>query len=117
MGNHYRDLNVWKKAIELVKAIYKATQKFPKEEIYGLISQMRRAAVSIPSNIAEGQTRKGNKEFAQFLYVSKGSAAELETQIIIAHELNYVSSDTSKMIIEQIEVISRMLFRLTESIK
>ena len=82
MGNHYRDLNVWKKAIKLVKAIYKLTQTFPKEEIYGLTSQMRRSAVSIPSNIAEGQARRGNKEFSQFLYVSKGSAAELETQLI-----------------------------------
>lgn len=77
----------WQKAIELVTAIYKATAKFPKDETYGLSQQMRRAAVSIPSNIAEGQHRKNIKEFLQFLRISYGSGAELETQLVIAHNL------------------------------
>ena len=83
----YKELKVWQKAIELVKEAYKATTQFPRNEIYGLSIQMRRAAVSIPSNIAEGQMRKNLKEYLQFLRVAYGSAAELETQTIIAKDL------------------------------
>ncbi len=83
----YKNLTVWQKSIELVKYIYEITKYFPKEEIYSLTSQMRRAAISIPSNIAEGQSRKNLKEYIQFLNIAYGSAAELETQIIIAKDL------------------------------
>lgn len=83
----YKQLQVWQRAIELVKEIYKVTEKFPKEELYGLVSQMRRAAVSIPSNIAEGYKRRNLGEYIQFLSIADASAAELETQIIIAKDL------------------------------
>ena len=86
----YRDPETWKKGIELAKSIYKLTEKFPKQETYGLISQMRRSAISIPSNAAEGFKRYHNKEYMQFLYVTLGSCAELETQITIAKELKYI---------------------------
>lgn len=77
----HRDLDVWKKSVSLVTSIYEITKSFPKEEIYGLTNQIRRAAVSVPSNIAEGSARQGNKEFIQFLYIALGSLTELETQL------------------------------------
>jgi len=89
----HKDLDVWKLGIELVEEIYKITSKFPKNEIYGLISQMRRAAVSIPSNISEGAARDSAKEFIQFLYVALGSLSELETQVIIAKKLSYINNN------------------------
>jgi four helix bundle protein len=86
----HRDLDVWKNGIELVKKIYILTKDFPKEEIYTLTSQIRRSAISIPSNISEGAARNSKKEFIQFLYITLGSAAELETQLIVAKELGYI---------------------------
>lgn len=83
----YKELTVWQRSIELVKETYKLTNEFPKSEVYGLAIQMRRAAVSIPSNIAEGYLRKNRKEFLQFLRIAYGSSAELETQLIIAKDL------------------------------
>ena len=83
----FKQLIVWQRAIELVKEIYKVTEQFPKSELYGLTNQIRRASISIPSNIAEGKKRKTKKDFLQFLRTSDGSAAELETQIIIAKDL------------------------------
>lgn len=91
----YKDLVVWQKSIELVKEIYKTTETMPKTEIYGLVSQMRRAAVSVPSNIAEGYKRKNLGEYIQFLSIADASAAELETQIIISRDL-YPETDFSK---------------------
>jgi four helix bundle protein len=88
MGTH-KDLDVWKLGIQLVKDIYATTAKFPQKEMYGLTSQLRRAAVSVPSNIAEGAARNGKKEFIQFLYISLGSLSEIETLLIIAEDLNY----------------------------
>ena len=90
MIQSYRDLVVWQKSVELSVEIYKITSKFPKDELYGLVSQMRRSAVSIPSNIAEGKNRGTRKDFAQFLRISYGSGAELETQLEIAHQLQYL---------------------------
>jgi len=87
LSKSYKDLEVWKKSIELVAEVYKATEKFPASEQYGLVNQMQRAAVAIPSNIAEGQKRGHPKEFLQFLYISYGSGAELETQIEICKRL------------------------------
>ena len=86
----HRDLDVWKNGIELVKKIYILTKDSPKEEIYTLTSQIRRSAISIPSNIAEGAARNSKKEFIQFLYIALGSAAELETQLNVAKELGYI---------------------------
>ena len=88
-SNHY-DLDVWKKSIYLVTDIYKATSDFPKEEIFGLTSHLRKTAISIPSNIAEGAARKGQKEFIRFLYISLGSLSELDTQLIIAENIEYL---------------------------
>jgi len=87
----YKELIVWQKSIQLVKEIFILTEKLPKSEIYGLVSQMRRAAVSIPSNIAEGYGRRSAKEYAQFYSISYGSALELETQLIVCMELNFIS--------------------------
>ena len=89
----YKDLIVWQKSIELVKIVYALTKQLPKEEVYGLTSQMRRCAVSIPSNIAEGQKRNSISEYVQFLYIANYSAAELETQLIITREV-YSNIDT-----------------------
>ena len=90
---HYRELIVWQKAIVLVEDVYRATNDFPKTEIYGLTSQIRRAAVSIPSNIAEGQGRNSTRDFLHFLSMAQGSLMELETQITIAERLGYLESE------------------------
>jgi len=89
---NHKDLEVWKKSMDLVSNIYKITESFPNKELYGLTNQIRRAAVSIPSNIAEGAARNSKKEFIQFLYISLGSLSELETQIIIASRLEYLNN-------------------------
>lgn len=103
----HKELDVWKMGMELVVEIYAATRSFPREELYGLASQMRRAAVSIPSNIAEGAGRKTENEFVQFLYIALGSASELETQVIIAQRLDYISS--VQTIIPHIDSVKKML--------
>lgn len=87
----HKDLDVWKYSRAFVSAVYALTKEFPKEEIYGLTSQIRRCAVSIPSNIAEGSARKGDKEYIHFLYIALGSMAELETQLFIAFDLGYLT--------------------------
>jgi four helix bundle protein len=102
----HHDLEVWKRAIELVVKIYKMTDGFPKHEMYGLSQQMRKSAVSIPSNIAEGSGRKGTKEFLQFLSISQGSMAELETQLIIAEKLGYCSGVEATF--QELDEISKM---------
>ena len=107
--SNFKELMVWQKAIELVVTIYKITKKFPKEEMYGLVSQMQRAAVSIPSNIAEGHERNSDKEFAKFLCVSRGSLAELETQIIIAEKLGYITNDEKSNVLKNCYEIGRMI--------
>ena len=112
----YKDLNIWKRSIGLVEDIYKITQNFPKEEIYGLTSQLRRAAVSVPSNIAEGFTRLHNKEYRQFLYISLGSCAELNTQIIISSRLSYLSTEKVNETLNEIEEISKMIMGLIKKI-
>ena len=90
---NHKDLEVWKQSMDLVALIYKTTDLFPKSEQFGLSQQMRRAAVSIPSNIAEGAARKGNKEFIQFVSIALGSLAELETQLLISERLNYIEGN------------------------
>ena len=112
----FRDLNIWQKGIDLVKDIYKETQNFPKQEIYGLTNQIRRAAISIPSNIAEGHIRQHRTEFRQFLSVALGSLAELETQIVISRELNYISTEKSHNLIEQMGSIGKMIRGLTKKL-
>ncbi|RLC47451.1 MAG: four helix bundle protein [Candidatus Cloacimonadota bacterium] len=114
MVRTHKDLDVWKLGIELVEKIYKATIGFPKEEIYGLTSQMRRAAVSIPSNIAEGAARNSEKEFIQFLYISLGSLSELETQVIIANKIGYLDSLD---MINSIEILRKKLLNFIKYVK
>jgi four helix bundle protein len=110
----HKDLDIWIRGINLVEQIYKATKKFPKEEIYGLTSQIRRAAVSYPSNIAEGAARSSTKEFIQFLYIALGSLSEIETQIIIAVKLGYLSDDK---LLEEVEALRRMTLNLIKYLK
>ena len=98
MKRKHHELRAWQEAMSLVKDIYQITSSFPNEEIYALTSQMRRAAVSIPSNIAEGAARTGYKEFLQFLSISRGSLSELETQLIIAKELGYMHASEDIML-------------------
>lgn len=109
---NFRDLNIWQLGIEIIQDVYKATKQFPREELYGLLSKMRRAAVSIPSNIAEGFARKHNKEYKQFLYICLGSCAELETHIEIAYSQEYLSKDAKVALSEKINHISRMTMSL-----
>jgi len=115
MMKSHHDLDVWKTSIEFVEFIYKISAQFPKEEIYGLSSQIRRAAVSVPSNIAEGAARQSNQEFIQFLYISLGSLSEVETQIYIAYKLGYMEN------IDKINInivnIKKMLLGLIKYLK
>ena len=108
----YRDLLVWQKGIDLAKEIYSMTRAFPPEEKFGLSSQMRRAAVSISSNIAEGQARNTTGEFIQFLGMAEGSLAEWDTQLRISSELGFVSGDQDKATLVRIVELQRMLRRL-----
>lgn len=105
----HKDLEVWQKGISLVTDIYQLTSEFPKEEVYGLTSQIRRAAVSIPSNIAEGAARQSNKEYIQFLYMALGSLMELETQLIIAQNINFIYEDSLNQLQMKIDEIGKML--------
>ena len=113
----HRKLDVWQKSMELVREIYQITSAFPKHEEYGLSSQMRRAAVSVPSNLAEGAARKGNKEFKQFLNIAQGSLSELDTQVELAQMLGYIANERHIALMAKITEISKMLYGLTNSIK
>ena len=113
----HKDLEVWKKSVELVTNVYEISSEFPKEERYCMTNQIRRAAISIPSNIAEGAGRFHNKEFIQFLYISLGSCSELETQLLICSNLNYIDSSSLNSLISKIFVIRRMLLGLIKSLK
>ena len=113
---NFRDLDVWKKGMEVVKEVYVASSAFPKQELYGLSSQMKRSSVSIPSNIAEGFNRLHNKEYRQFLYVALGSCAELETLIEIATELKYINEHKKTSLLEKLDHESRMLSNLIKKI-
>ncbi|MDD2901355.1 MAG: four helix bundle protein [Syntrophales bacterium] len=113
----FRDLRVWKLSIDLVKEIYRLTNRFPNSESYALTSQIRRAAVSIPSNIAEGQGRNSSREFKQFLSIAVGSLAELETQLIIANEINYLISDELDPLLITLDDIRKMIKSLASSLK
>ncbi len=113
----YENLIVWQKAMDLVILIYELTQSFPKEEMYGLNSQLRRASVSIPSNIAEGSRRSSRKDFRNFLLNAYGSGAELETQIKIAKRLQFGKNEDYKEIESLLSEIMRMLNKLTSELK
>jgi len=108
----YRDLLIWQKGIDVVECIYKLTKKFPREEIGGLTGQIRRAAISIPSNIAEGQARQHTGEFRQFLHIALGSLAELDTQGVIAHRLKYITEVESQVLEENLTELRKMLISI-----
>ena len=117
MLRNYKDLQVWQKAYQLCLKVYKATRDFPKYELYGITSQMRRAGVSIPSNIAEGYGRKTTKEYVQFLYIAYGSLCELETQVLLSGDLEYSSKDKNDILLSEIGSVERMLKALIKSLE
>lgn len=114
--NSYRDLLVWQKALELAKQLYGVSRRLPEDERFGLMSQLRRTAVSVVSNIAEGQARRTRKEFVQFLYVARGSLAELDTQLILSTELHYIPEKNHVELSGKIDELQRMLYKLIESL-
>ena len=114
--NNYKELKVWKKAVDLAVNVYKYTQAFPAEERYGLTSQARRSSVSIPSNIAEGSGRNTNKDFDNFLGISYGSTCELETQLIIANQVGFLELSKLKSLSYQIQEIQKMNYALKRSL-
>jgi len=113
----YKDLLVWQQSMSLVSEVYRITRLFPREEIYGLTSQLRRGAVSVPSNIAEGQGRSTRGEFLQFLCHARGSLFEMETQLIIAAELGYVSDNDQHVVINQLTRVAKLLNALITSLR
>jgi four helix bundle protein len=117
MVQSYRDLVAWNKAMELVTEIYRVTKQFPKEELFGLMSQLRRAAVSIPSNIAEGKGRLSKGEFRQFLGNARGSLAEVETQILIAQNLSYLNVPEANKLLAMVEEVGKVLNGLLSAVK
>ena len=117
MAGSYRDLVAWKKARVLVAEIYKVTRGFPKDELYGLTNQLRRAAVSVPSNIAEGQARYSRREFHHFLNNARGSLAEVETQLMIANDLGYLASEEANFLLGKASELGRILNGLIASTK
>jgi four helix bundle protein len=117
MLKNYKELKVWQKAYRFCIMIYKITKHFPKEERYGLTSQIRRSAVSVPSNIAEGYGRKTTQEYMQSLYIAYGSQCELETQILLAKDLGYIKTDDFEVLRKDIGEVERMLKALIKSLQ
>ncbi len=113
----FRDLEIWQRSIRLVKRIYTVTKGFPRDERYGLISQMRRSAVSVPSNMAEGFARRHDREYRQFLFVALGSFAELPTQVMISRMLDYLDESATNEIQDEIEQLSKMTRSLISKLK
>ena len=114
---NYKDLKVWQRSYQLCLEVYKITKEFPDEEKYGLTSQLRRAAVSVPSNISEGYGRKTTPEYIQFLYIAYGSICEMETQILLSGDLGYISTGKLAMLNEGIQEVERMLKALIRSLE
>jgi four helix bundle protein len=113
----HKRLDVWNKAIDLTVDIYKLSETFPRTELYGLTSQMRRASISVPSNLAEGAGRQTKKEFVNFLHMAQGSLSELDTQLVISSRLEYISMENYQEIENKIETITKMLTGLIKSLK
>ena len=111
---NFKDLRIWQAGIEFVEEVYKITKVFPKEEVYGIVSQMRRSSISIPSNIAEGFMRHHNKEFKQFLFIALASSAEAETQLVISERLGYIPKSELTELLNKLEILNRMIMTLTK---
>ncbi|MBS1813892.1 MAG: four helix bundle protein [Acidobacteria bacterium] len=114
MGKAFRDLLVWRKSMDLAAAVYRMTETFPKSELYGLTSQMRRASISIPSNIAEGCARSSRRDFRQFVLIAKGSNFELQTQILLAIKLGFANNDSARKVERGAHEIAKMLNGLAD---
>jgi four helix bundle protein len=112
----YKDLEVWQKAMVLTKAVYQVTTTFPSEERFGLVNQMRRAVVSIPSNLAEGHARAGVGEFRHFVSIAMGSTAERETQVLLGADLGYLNTQTKNILLSQLDTVGKMLRGLYKSL-
>jgi four helix bundle protein len=117
MKDTYRDLIAWQRAMALVTQVYRATETFPRREIYGLTNQLRRAAVSVPSNIAEGKGRRSKKEYLQFLFKARGSLFEVETELEISNNLGYIGADQYVAIAEQSGSVARVLGGLIAAVE
>ena len=117
IGESYKDLIAWRKAMELVTEVYRVTRVFPRDELYGLTNQLRRAAVSVPSNIAEGQAHFPRKEFHHFLSHARGSLVEIETQLTIAQNLSYLNPEQTQPLLDKAAELGRVLNGLIASIK
>jgi four helix bundle protein len=115
-ARNYRDLIVWQDGIKLAKSVYKLTEKFPRQEVYALADQIRRAAVSVPSNIAEGQARKSPGDFRRFLHIALGSLAEVDTQLVLAQEFGYITKEDTDVMDEQIQGLRKKLYALMNSL-
>src|SRR5579864_7466864 len=113
----YKDLIAWQKGMELVTMIYDATDRFPPHEQFGLVSQLRRAAVSVPSNIAEGKAHYSNRDFVRFLRHARGSLAEIETQVLIAQQRKYLNTETATNLSQKIDELGRILSGLINSLQ
>ena len=114
--SHFRELDVWRQAMEVAKQVYSLTAEFPAEHRYGLSSQLQRAAVSVPSNVAEGNARGTRRDYARFVGIARGSAAELQTQLILVQELGLGDCQAATALIDSVESINRMLYRLQQSL-
>lgn len=117
MSHSYKDLIAWQKGMELVAMVYDATDRFPSHEQFGLVSQLRRAAMSVPSNIAEGKAHYSNRDFVRFLRIARGSLAEIETQILIAQQRKYLSESIGVTLARHLDELGRILSGLINSLK
>ncbi|MCB0398985.1 MAG: four helix bundle protein [Winogradskyella sp.] len=117
MAHKFKELQIWQRSRSFCSDVYKLTSEFPESEKFGLVNQLRRASVSIPSNIAEGSSRSSNKDFVRFLTMSIGSAYEIETQLLIAHDLNFISEQELKQVTNDLNEIIKMISKFKSSLK
>jgi four helix bundle protein len=117
MSSSFQDLRVWQQAMSLAAAAYAASNTFPKHELYGLVSQIRRASISVPSNIAEGKGHRSDREFLHFLYHARGSLFELETQILLAQQLQYITDEKTNELVGLVTLVARSLTGLINSLE
>ncbi|MFN2261370.1 MAG: four helix bundle protein [Psychroflexus sp.] len=115
--HNYKELKIWQKSIDLVENVFHLISDFPNSEKYGLIDQIKRSAISVPSNIAEGAGRNSNKDFSRFLSISKGSLNELNTQLVISNRLNFVDNDKLNQVEESINEIQKMIYKFNQSLE